>query len=91
LNVFDHTLYETNDWLKSLMFEMAWEDRHKKNFDEVTAEAHDLDPEALTWAVFKLVLDKLLKSLFLKAKSSNASSPPSVEWTSSRKRDASKP
>lgn len=28
LEVFDHTLHETNDWLKSLMFEMAWEDRH---------------------------------------------------------------
>lgn len=28
LNVFDHTIQETNEWLKDLMYEMAWEDRH---------------------------------------------------------------
>lgn len=28
LRVFDHTLHETNEWLKSLMLEMAWKERH---------------------------------------------------------------
>jgi uncharacterized protein (DUF2267 family) len=28
LDVFDRTLHETNEWLKDLMYEMGWEDRH---------------------------------------------------------------
>jgi uncharacterized protein (DUF2267 family) len=27
LRVFDHTIHETNEWLQSLMYEMAWDDR----------------------------------------------------------------
>jgi uncharacterized protein (DUF2267 family) len=29
LEVFDKTIHATNEWLKDLMFELGWEDRHK--------------------------------------------------------------
>ena len=29
LEVFDKTIHTTNEWLKDLMFELGWEDRHK--------------------------------------------------------------
>jgi len=29
LDVFDHTVQETNNWLKDLMMELNWDDRHR--------------------------------------------------------------